>query len=327
MSDLDRFLLLCDPQPEGVASTERWRKAVQGVARIIIESERWSPWEMAEIVARIATEGRLRSDRFGTKVAAVVARALQDSSERNDLFKCVCTMSAAIRVMDSRGLSNELRVSRRDSIAVALWSALSFQKPLDEERLEDVRTEILSKARRAGLDLARRSRTRHTTPQADPLGVQNRTLRWNAVLDREEIEVLRWTLADESDLLGQAYAHIKRDESFALARGLDLGLLLTRFPLHAHYELASRDIAPGHKMDLGELVDAVTEDRNALVAPFEANTVIEDYPAIFPLLTALRVGSPTGADGAVSRSLVDWCGRALLESAIVQRSQQDMEGN
>ena len=325
MSDLNRYLLLYDPQPDGAASTERWKKAVQGVAQIIIHSEESSPWEMAEIVARIAAEARLRSDRFGTKAAAVVARALPDSSGCNDLFSRVCAMSAAIRVLENRRLSNELRVSRRDSIAVALWSALSFQKPLAEERLEDVRAAILREARRTALELARRSRVRQTPTNTASPSAQNRALWRNALLDREEIEVLRWTLADESNLLGQPYADVERNPSFALARGLDLGLLLTRFPVFEHYELASRDVTSGRKMDLGGLVDAVNDDRNALVAPFEENAVIETSPATFPLLTALRGGSTGHANGGVSRSLKDWCGRALLESAIVQRSKQDTE--
>ena len=327
MSDLDRYLLLCDPQPEGAASTEGWRKAVQAVARIIIDPEQSSPWEMAEILARITVEGRLGSDRFGTKAAAVVARALPDSSGRNDLFSCVCAMSAAIHVLENRRLSAKPAVSRRDSIAVALWSALSFQRPLAEQRLEDVRAEILNSARRAGLELARRARIRQTPTNGASPDLQNHALRWNAPLDREEIEVLRWTLADESNLLERPYADVGRDESVALARGLDLGLLLTRFPVFEHYELASRDVVAGHEIDLGGLVDAVSENRNALVAPFEANAVIEACPATFPLLTALR-GGPTGhADGAVGRSLADWCGRALLESAIVRRSERNREGS
>ena len=325
MSGLDRYRLLCDPQWEGATSTERWKKAVQEIARSIVDSELSSPWQIAETVARIPVEGGLRSDGFSTKAAAIAARALTDSSGRNDLFVCACVISAAIRVLGNRRLSNESKVFGRDSFAVALWSALSFQKPLAEQRLEEIRAELLDKARHAGLQMARESRIRKTSRNAAPLDVENEALRWNACLDREEIEVLRWTLADESKLLGRAYANVGRDESVALSRGLELGRLLTRFPVFGHYELASRDVTPDRKFDLGGLVDAVGGDRDALVAPFEGNAVIENCPTTFPLLTALRGGSTWHADGAVSRSLVDWCGRALLESAIVRRSKRDME--
>ena len=236
-------------------------------------------------------------------------------------------MSAAIHVLASRQLRDPHKVSRQNSIALALWSALSFQKPLAEQRLEDVRAELLNSARRAGLELAWRSRLRSALPNGASPAIQNSSLRQNAVLDQEEIKVLRRTLSDESILLERPYAEVGCDETIALAQGLELGLLLTRFPVFEHYELASRDVAPQHETDLGGLLAAVGEDRNALAAPFEGNPVIGDCPTVFPLLTALRGGSPVHADATVGRPLADWCGRALIESAILKRSQSNTEGS
>ena len=71
----------------------------------------------------------------------------------------------------------------------------------------------------------------------------------------------------------------------------------------------------GMRLDLDELLAAVAEDRNALVAPFEGYPVIEACPTVFPLLTALRGGTnrgrrchgrsahwPTGAAGPCLRA-------------------------
>ena len=327
MSNLDRYLLLCDPLPEGESTISGWTHAIQGVERLILERQQLSPWEVAEILAQIPVLGRLGSDVFGTSAAGVVSKALPDSSGCHSLVGCVCVMSAAIRVVANHKLSADPKVSRRDSIALALWSALSFQKPLAEQRLEDVRAEMLNSARRAGVDLARRTRVRRTLLDHKSPDDENQSLRWNAVLDGEEIEVLRWILADQSSLLGRPYAEVQREETLAIARGLELGRLLTRFPAFEHYELASRDIAPGHKMDLDELLVAVSEERNTLVVPFEGYPVIETCPTVFPLLTALRGGRAVPGDATVVRSLADWCGRALIESAILKRSQSNMEGN
>ena len=327
MSNFDRHLLLCDPLPEGESTISGWTHAIRGVERIILERQQPSPWEVAEILAQIPVLGRLGSDPFGTSAAGVVSKALPDSSGCDSLVGSVCVMSAAIRIVANRQLSADRKVSRRDSIALALWSALSFQKPLAEQRLEDVRAEMLNSARRTGVDLARRTRVRRTMLDHESPDDENQSLRWNAVLDREEIEVLRWTLADQSSLLERPYAEVRREETLAVARGLELGLLLTRFPAFEHYELASRDVAPRHNMDLDELLAAVAEDRNALVAPFEGYPVIEACPTVFPLLTALRGGRTVRDDATVGRSLADWCGRALIESAILKRSQSNMEGN
>ena len=325
MSDFDQHLLLCDPLPEGVASTSGWGQAIRGIVRIILEHQHPSPWAVAETLAQISVQGRLGSDPFSSSAARVLSRALSDSSGRNALFGAVCVMSATTRVLANRRLSAQRKVSRRDSIALALWSALSFQKPLAEQRLEDVRAEMLTGARRIGLDVARRERTRSTPPDGASPALQVRSLRSNAVLDREEIKVLRWMLADESSLLERPYAKVGRDETVALARGLELGLLLTRFPAFEHYELASRDVAPQHGVDLDGLLAAVGENRNALVAPFEGYPVIEACPTVFPLLIALRGGPTARADATVRRSLADWCGRALIESAILKRSRSNTE--
>ena len=327
MSTLDQHLLLCDPLPEWEVKTSGWKRAIRGIARIILESQHPSPVEAAEILAQIAVQGRLGSDPFSSNAARAVAKALPDSPGCNGLFGSVCVMSAAVRVLASRQLRARPKVSRRDSIALALWSALSFQRPLGEQRLEDIRAEMLTSARRAGLKLARISRLRRRPQKGASPGIQYWALRWNAVLDQEEIKVLRWTLSDESALLERPYAEVGPDETVALAQGLELGGLLTKFPVFEHYELASRDIAQGHETDLGGLLDAVGEDRNALAAPFEDNPVIGACPSVFPLLTALT-GRPTAdADATVARSLADWCGRALIESAVLKHSERDAEGS
>ena len=151
--------------------------------------------------------GQIRS---ALSAAGVVSQALPDWSGCNSLVGSVCVMSAAIRVVANRQLSADRTVSRRDSIGLALWSALSFQKPLAEQRLEDVRAEMLNSARRTGVDLARRTRVPGGLCWTSiPWTTRIDSLRWNAVLDREEIEVLRWTLADESSLLERPYAEVR----------------------------------------------------------------------------------------------------------------------
>ena len=257
MSNFDRHLLLCDPLPDGPNNTSGWGQAIRGIVRIILEHQHPSPWEVAEMLANISVQGRLGSDRLSSSATGVVSRAVPDSSGCNALFGAVCVMSAATRVLTNDRLSAERKVSRRNSIALALWSALSFQKPLAEQRLEDVRAEMLNGARRIGREVARHERIRFTPPKGTSPVRQVPSLRSNAVLDREEIKVLRWTLADESALLQRPYAEVKRDETVALARGLELGQLLARFPVFEHYELASRDAPPRHQMDLDGLLDAV----------------------------------------------------------------------
>ena len=76
MNDLDRYLLLCNPLPERGTTATDLRRAVQGVVRTISDTQRLSPWEIAESLAQISVRGRLGSDLFSTRVSAAITKAL-----------------------------------------------------------------------------------------------------------------------------------------------------------------------------------------------------------------------------------------------------------
>ena len=329
MKNLDHHLLICDPVPQEGGGIQNWPKLIREIANVILDENReCSPWKIAHDLTQVIEEQGLMSDPFGARVKTVLEEnAPQMSMVGYDgLLACVCVMRAALHVLTNRRLS--ARAKRRDSIAVALWSSLSFQPPLAEKRLEEVRSEILTCARRAGLEMALRAWSRSNEDMLangpDAVTQQNRALRENADLDRDEIAVLRWTLADESTLLDSPYADIGRPESVTLARGLELGLLLRRFPTFEHYELASLDLPKERPLSLTALVDALCDDRERLGSPYLDKSIIQVCPSGFPLLTALRGRTLGGtAGGGIERSLVNWCGRALLESSIVRLADRD----
>ena len=156
MNDCDQYLRVCEPLPNESDWIEGWRDAVRRVSQLMLEASECSPCEVAEFLTRITADGRIRSDAFGKRVVASIARALPDCAERQHLVGCVCAMSAAIRVLNNRRLSAATKVSRRDSIAVALWSALAYQNPLAQPRLEGraVRNAYQRAPRRGGTSTA-----------------------------------------------------------------------------------------------------------------------------------------------------------------------------
>ena len=328
MSDLDKHLLVCRPVPPTDSEIESWRKMSRGVANVILKGN-GSPWLIGDALARIASRGRLGSDEFGGRAARVVATTGPKAwTGRNGLIGAVCAMCAAIQVVTSARLTTN--AERRDMIAVVLWSALSFQRQSAEPKLERLRQEVLESARMAALAMVKNGRRRRpVVGQASSGGtvLQNRALLANAELDREEIDVLRWTLADESTLLGREYRDVVSVDSGAVARGLELGLMLRRYPSFEHYELASRDLPAGEDVGLPTLVERLGADRELLAKPFRGSAVVEQCPAGFPLVTALGGGSTGGAAGAVARSREEWCGRALLESAAVTLAEGPRGGD
>jgi len=150
-----------------------------------------------------------------------------------------------------------------------------------------------------------------------------RALTNNAMLNEEEIKVLRWVLANESFLLKKPYSEIKDPECELIAKGLELGGLLKRFPTLEHYRLVSNYVTAEIRLSLGTLVQNLGEDCKQLSESFVNEQVIDDCPLGFPLLTSLRgetVGG--GLEGNIERSLEDWFGRALLERAMVTTARR-----
>ena len=141
-------------------------------------------------------------------------------------------------------------------------------------------------------------------------------LRANAAVDREELDILWWVLSDRSTLLDRRLSTEKNAAAAAAASGLDVGRLLRRIPATAHHHLAMRNVPNGKAMTLPGFVGAIGGDKDALFSPFKGNSDITACPAVFPFLHALQTGSANSANAKVKRSLEDWSGRALLESAI-----------
>ena len=210
-----------------------------------------SPWQMGDVLARVAAEGRLGTDAFGRRAAGIVAGVgSEDLPERNGLIGAVCVMCAVIGLLGSRRLT--ANAERRNCIAVTLWSALSFQAPSAEPMLERLRRELLDSARSASLRLATEGRRRTDVGRGR---VGEPPWRVDPALSREEIDVLRWTLADQSMLLGRDYKDVAVAESEVLARGLEVGLMLKRSPSFEHFELASGDVPAGEDVSLSTLME------------------------------------------------------------------------
>ncbi len=308
---------MCNPVPPGDGELVGWRNAVRGVENLIRNGGD-SPWQIAEVLARVAATGRLGSDAFGTRAAAIVVEeGPEDWQDGRGLIGAVCAMCGMSQLLKSQRLT--AKAGRRNAIAGTLWSALSFQPPLAEPMLERLRQELLDCARRASLKMALEDRKRVAVKprgRAGEMAQENRALRRNADLDREEIDLLRWILADRSTLLERDYCEVDGAESGVLARGLEVGLMVRRFPSIELYEFASQDLPQGEDLSLSVLVERLGEDRKLLAEPFRGNPQVEQCPSGFPLLTALE-GSPMGGAACdVKRSRADWCGRALLEGAV-----------
>lgn len=258
-------------------------------------------------------------------------------AQNNELQMKVCGLLGALHYLETSKISSE-KLSSACLIAISLWSGLSFQNTLSENKIEQLRKEVLSKAKDYSVNFAQHARKRNIVPKLNleastivDLGsgftaLQSETqksidvLKSNAVLDREEIDLLWWVLSDYSDLLKAKFSTYPNKISLALATGIELGKRLRSLPLDAHNHLLLKNITSSDLLDVQELIAALGEDKDKLIAGLNNSTLIDSCKTTFPLLSALRSGPNVEANSTAKRPLEEWASRALLETAILQIS-------
>jgi hypothetical protein len=263
-------------------------------------------------------------------------------ADKHGLEMLACGMSGALHAVSGNSALRHGALSISDVLSFGLWSALSFQKPRTEPKIEQLRDELLQTAQAHCVAVARDSRQRIKVPDPEfkeapkkkegepetpfdasavndglkPFKNAIADLRSNAAVDREEIDLLWWVLSDWSSLLGRCFSDEKGNgAAAAVAAGLEVGRMIRRAPAEAHRHLVLRNVRAGKDLSLQELLTAIGADRAAL-APTEAQTYITQCPAVFPLSAALQTGAASDSRAKIKRPLSEWAGRALLESSI-----------
>ena len=244
----------------------------------------------------------------------------------------VCAGMAAISILKQPVGTHGWTIP--DVYSNALWSTLSFQPPLAEEKRENLRREVLELARQRSLDSANKARERVTV--IDPIDLvvtideENKAttnfrkaaqdsieaLRRNAALDREELDFLWWVQLNRSRLLDHPFAGIA-EATRLVASGIEAAQHLRRLPAEVHRDVVLRTVEENPELDLTELIAEIGGNRAALVGHFSDSTALS-HPTIFPLLHALSTGAVSGDGAAVKGKASEWGARALLETALAR---------
>lgn len=184
--------------------------------------------------------------------------------------------------------------------------------------------------------LAEQSRVRATVPEIGPLSIPEnqptgsranaayrkateplvKALRENAELDREELELLWWTIEDWSDCLDGRLsdaAPVVR----AIVAGLDGAAKLRRIPASGHRNIVLRGIPAGEPASLDAALTALG-DHWEKIANATDKVLVAEAPFVFPLLSAICGGNVDERAAAIERDARDWGARALLERSIIQ---------
>ena len=273
----------------------------------------------------------LMPDAIATQVEAVIkkqsASFVQDG---RDLEMSVCAAAAVVQSIESRVKATDTW-SAANVLAVALWSALSFLPACTEPKLEEFRTLAVAAARKRILNNSLETRTRHAVPEFGAFGGEKTAskdfvsattptvdaLRFNAALDREEINLLWWILGGVSEIFKRPLQSLS-PEVRAVTAGVEIGALMRSLPTQSHRNLALRGIEEAAPLPLPKLLAALGEDRLVVATSFKDAPLIDGAPLVFPLLSAVCSGKGTGLGADLPRPLSEWGARALLERSVLQ---------
>ncbi|WP_291519405.1 GTPase-associated system all-helical protein GASH [Acidovorax sp.] len=245
----------------------------------------------------------------------------------------ICAAVAVSGMLDSKITVEGF--SQTDVLATALWSALSFQPPLQDAKREAMRVEILEGVQARAMEASELSRTRTMVDDFGSFAVVDgdeakttanfkkatgdtiKALRRNAALDREEIDFLWWTLIARSRVLKKPLQSIDAPVR-AVVAGIEAAQHLRRLPCEVHRELVLRSLDANPSLNLNGLIAALGESREKVAAAFSDTSDATARPVVFPLLNAIDTGV-VDADGAsVERPSEEWGARALLEAGLLR---------
>ena len=275
-------------------------------------------------------------DALANQIGVAIKKQSASFAQHNrSLEMGVCATAAVVQAINSgRTAGDGWLVS--DVLAVALWSALSFLPVCNARKLEEFRVLAVDCARNRILKTSLETRVRCDVPTLGAFGDEETTraafksattatvdaLRTNAALDREEIDLLWWVLGGASEIFGQPLQSLS-PETRAVTTGIEIGALMRALPTQSHRNLALRGLCEADPFPLPKLLAALGENRQLIASSFGDESLIDDAPLIFPLLSALRSGEGTGLGADLPRSLSDWGARALLERAVLRIQYED----
>ncbi len=228
--------------------------------------------------------------------------------------------------------------SQTDIFATALWSALSFQPALQDAKREAMRVEILEGARARAMEASELARARNVVDDFSAFAIVEddeakttanfkkatgdtiKALRRNALLDREEIDFLWWTLVARSRVLKKPLQSI--DEPVrAVVAGIEAAQYLRRLPCEVHRELVLRSLDANPSLNLNGLIAALGESREEIAKAYSGSADANAQPLVFPLLNAIETGIADADGASIERPSEDWGARALLEAGLLRLCQ------
>ena len=326
MADLAKYIRIYDPAPSDDLVAKREQAVISSVTALRKMSLVPVLIALADATAKSFVDAATPNPLGEIVANAIKAKSPSFMRDERELEVSVLSGVAVIEFLN--GTETENTNTIKDIIGAALWSALAFQNPMADSRHEELRQELreisqsrsLSRAEAARKRLAPKDVPDFAEGDAAQLAKSVAAVRYalttlenNALLDREEIDILWWANGGRSPTLERPYQELDPAAS-GLVRGVELGILSRRMPSRSMRSLALKNVPQTPEMTLAELIAASRDVVEPLAAKIPAAGLVHAHPAVFPLLNAIVTNKAN--EGGRARTGDEWCSRAVLETGL-----------
>jgi hypothetical protein len=336
MADVARHIRIFDKEPSDDLVVKR-STTIAAMAEKFLKLKTYEDYfQVAEDIAHaVESEGfRVSANRAIDVEEAIRAESPAFDRDGQDLQILTCLMLAALKATkDAQPTSTAW--SRPEIVAVSIWLSLGTQTPRTEPKVESLRAELVEASRNLINRSADGSRARTAIP--DPavkimeltdakvaesvnkgLLKSIEALRQNAALDREELDMLWWSLGDWSNLQQQHFRQLPMQVA-AVTAGIEGSNLLRRLPSEGHKHLVLRHIVDDSERSAVELAASLGDGAKAIRDAYSAHGYVKKFPHVFRLLATIS-GENVDTQLLGNRS---WGARAMLESTVLRLSQNN----
>lgn len=333
MADVARHIRIFDKEPSDDLVTKRVT-SINAIADQFLKLKTYDDYfQIGEDIA-CALESdafELSDDRVSELEAAIQVESPAFDREGQNLQMLTCLMLAALKaIQDASPTSTSW--SRPEIVAASVWLALGIQVNRPEAKIEALRAELLDASRTLIQGSAESSRTRTAVPDpsvkiaelTEPKiaeGVNKgllksvEILRQNAALDREELDLLWWSLGDWSELQKTHFKELPMPVA-AITAGIEVSDLLRRLPSEGHKHVALRHIVDDSNRDAGALITALGKRSEPIHAAYSEHSFVKKFPHVFRFMSSI-VGQQVNTLAIGNRS---WGARAMMEAVVLRRS-------
>lgn len=334
MSNVAKYIRIFKVDPDDDFVTKR-------TAAIKIIEEGFKKKTLINDILKLANSlsvGNKDISNIDPEVTSIVEKAIKKQSssfvaEDEEQQIITCALISVNEYFGKISATHKNSLTIGDVLAIATWSAFSFQEPLnDKPKLNELIEEIVNAGRKVITSNAYTSRQRQVVNTLKPIQAPEdlaqavtaiksitpaiSSLTTNAALDREEIDVLWWMLNDRSLILDIPFSELKPVEQ-AILKGLEISSLLRRLGSDAHRNIATRSLNKDDKIDAAELLNELTDSSEKISDYLSKYKIINECPEVFPLMNLLSKKDTDISGAKTKRTLSEWSSRALVEGTML----------